>query len=335
MNPELLRALTRPDAYAHPIQAPVRLVETHVSWVFLTGPFAYKVKKPVKFGDVLDYRSLDQRKRLCEREVELNRPLAGNIYLSVEPIKRTGEGLRVGEKWKGAPVEWAVKTRQLPQEAILTHLVRQNRADPALFLRLAHLLNELHRKTRGKKEPGAGAALEKLREKSEENFRTARELGLEYPESYEERVRGWLARNAKVIAARAKRYAVDGHGDYHTGNVFILGADPAKADVHVTDRIEFSDLLRYQDEAEDAAFLAMDLDHLGRSDLGDAFLEEYVRLSGDQELRGVLNYYKSYRAFVRAKVHAFYAKHAQNEDARGRHLQRAREFLLLAQAYPF
>jgi len=330
---ENARALSKAEAYPHPVEG-VRVQETHTSWVFLTGKFAYKLKKPIKFGEVLDYRSLEQRKKFCEREVKLDKALPGGVYLSVEPVKRTSGGLRVGNKFHGDTVDYAVKARQLPEADILSHLVRRNQATPAIFGKLAQLLNNLHKKTRGKRGMDPWASMDSLQEKVEENFHTAKALGLDFPKGYSERVVAWPGKNARVLESRARKYSVEGHGDFRADNIFAISKG-TKLDLHVTDRVEFSELLLHGDEAEDVAFLAMDLDHLGRSDLGEIFLDEYIRLSGDMELRGVLNYYKSYRAFVRAKVHAFYAQQAKSDSTRHEHLEKARSYLLLAQAYPF
>ncbi|MDH5184786.1 MAG: hypothetical protein OEX12_12965, partial [Gammaproteobacteria bacterium] len=114
----LIQALLKPDAYDHPVDQP-QLIETHISWVILTGDYAYKIKKPVNLG-FLDFSSLEKRKHLCEEEVRLNRRLAPGIYLDVVAITCSAEQPRISGV--GEVIEYAVKMRQFPQSAQLDRM---------------------------------------------------------------------------------------------------------------------------------------------------------------------------------------------------------------------
>lgn len=113
---KLIAGLSDPAAYPHPVQR-VEVHQTHISCVFLTGEYAYKIKKPVQFG-FLDYRALDQRRAFCEEEVRLNRRLCPDLYLGVQPVVRDQAGFHLGGD--GAPVEWAVQMRQFRSEEMLS-----------------------------------------------------------------------------------------------------------------------------------------------------------------------------------------------------------------------
>ncbi|HZT78841.1 MAG TPA: hypothetical protein VFA26_01360, partial [Gemmataceae bacterium] len=125
---ELIAALSRPDAYPHPA-GPVEVIHTHISVVFLAGPLAYKVKKPVNLG-FLDFSTLDRRRHFCEEEVRLNRRLAPDVYLGVVPVVRAADGVRV--EGPGEAVEWAVKMRRLPEGATLHERVLRGEVGPDL-----------------------------------------------------------------------------------------------------------------------------------------------------------------------------------------------------------
>src|SRR4030095_1584308 len=132
--------LMRAAAFPHPV-ASVRLVETHISWVLLTGKFAYKIKKPVDFG-FLDFSTLAQRKTFCDAEVMLNRRFAPGLYLDVVPVTSTAAGVRIAGD--GVVVDWAVRMRQFPDEAQMDVRLRSGKVAPADFAAFADYLTEVH-----------------------------------------------------------------------------------------------------------------------------------------------------------------------------------------------
>ena len=307
--PPLVRAMLRPTFYPHRPTS-VRLVQTHISWVFIAGTRVYKVKKPVDFG-FLDFSTLRKRAHACRREVELNRRLAPGLYLGVEPIflhphprpeSPPGEGYSF--RPPGRVVEYAVAMRLLPRDRLLTTLLSRRTASAADLRRVARRIAAFH----------AGAApaaprwrgIEVLAEHLRENFRqTVPFLGKtvsggdyllvwDYNRDFLERRRSLLEKRAREGRIR------NGHGDLHAEHIVLR-----RGSVAIYDCIEFSDRLRQCDVAADIAFLYMDLLHHGRPDLAAALMNEYLRRTGDWEVRLLVPFYACYRAVVREKVESF------------------------------
>ncbi len=295
---QLVKDLLRPEAYPHPVDA-VELRETHGAWVFLAGSYAYKLKKPVNFG-FFDYSTRALRDADAEAELRLNRRLAPSIYLGiVDVVKRDGH-LSVGGE--GRVVERAVQMCRLPEKGMLTALLEDDRA-PRLMRRIARLIARFHRRAAtgaGVDEYGAPANIEANWRENFDQVRpyigatlTATEFQL-----VERYVTGFLRDERNLLERRIAEGRIrEGHGDLHAGSVCLVGQR-----IVIFDCIQFSARYRCADVAAEVAFLAMDLDHAGRADLSSAFAEEYVRCSRDEELRPLLSFYKSYRAFVRGKV---------------------------------
>jgi uncharacterized protein len=139
--PRLLQALSAPAAYPYPVGV-VEVRQTHISAVFLAGPYAYKVKKPVNPG-FLDFRTPAQRRHFCEEEVRLNRRLAPQVYLGVVPVARTPDGVQV--EGEGEVIEWAVKMERLPDEATLQARLRRGEVTVELVEGLARRVASFHR----------------------------------------------------------------------------------------------------------------------------------------------------------------------------------------------
>src|SRR5579859_5810041 len=294
--------LLRQAAFPHP--APdTRLIETHISWVILAGAFVYKIRKPVDFG-FLDFSTLEQRRADCEAEVRLNRRLCPDLYLGVvDVVERDGRLSIIGP---GRPVEPAVMMRRLPEAGMLPALLERGMVDDRLMDRLARRLAEFHAVAATGDGVDEYASLRSLHANWDENFsQTAnfvgRTISAEQQVSIQAYVRDFLEANAEILEQRIQQGRIrDGHGDLHAGSVCVTHRR-----VYLFDCIEFNDRFRCADVAAEVAFLAMDLDHLGRADLGTAFVDAYVRTSGDSELRRLLDFYKCYRACVRGKVLGF------------------------------
>jgi uncharacterized protein len=323
--------LLRPAAFPHPAPEP-RLIETHISWVILAGEFVYKLRKPVDFG-FLDFSTLELRRADCEAEVRLNRRLCPDLYLGVvDVVERDGRLSIIGP---GIPVEPAVLMRRLPEAGMLPALLERGIVDNRLMDRLARRLAQFHAGAC----TGAGvdqyASLGSLRANWNENFaqtedfigRTVRAEQYAGIHAYVDR---FLELNHELFDKRVQQGRIrDGHGDLHAGSVCVTHRR-----LYLFDCIEFNDRFRCADVAAEVAFLAMDLDHLGRADLGDAFVDAYVRSSGDPELRSVLDFYKCYRAFVRGKVLGFQlAEPGRAAGELERTADEARAYFDLASAY--
>jgi aminoglycoside phosphotransferase family enzyme/predicted kinase len=299
---DCLPDLLRREAYPHP-SADRRLIETHISWVILAGAFAYKLRKPVNFG-FLDFTTLDKRRADCEAEVELNRRLCPDIYLGVVDITERDGRLQVGGP--GRVVEPAVKMRRLPEHGMLPALIARGAADERLMRRLAAQVSEFHARAPRGPDVDRYATVSALHANWEENFTQTdafvqRTIDTAVRDDVRTSVEGFLAQHRELLERRVREGRIcDGHGDLHAGSVCLSGRR-----LYLFDCIEFNARFRCADVAAEVAFLAMDLDHLGRADLGHAFVDAYVHESGDSDLPRLLSFYKSYRAYVRGKVRSF------------------------------
>jgi len=302
--PTLIGALSRLEAYAHPVDA-VEVHQTHISVVFLAGEFAYKIKKPVNLG-FLDFSTLEKRKHFCDEEVRLNRRLAGDVYIGVIPVTSERAHLRFGGN--GPAVEWAVQMKRLPADATLEQRLLRGRVVAEQLRRLAERLAAFHRQAESGPRISSFGRFEIVAKNARENFTQAAPLvGVTVSPAVFERVRALtethLARLHDLIEQRADAQVPrDTHGDLHLDHVYLFPDALPPNDVQMIDCIEFSDRFRFADPIADMAFLAMDLEFHGRRDLAHAFTDAYVDASGDVAGRGLAPFYSAYRAIVRAKV---------------------------------
>ena len=296
--PELVRALLRPQAYPEPPQR-VELLQTQISYVFLADDFVYKVKKPVDFG-FLDYSTLDKRHSLCVKEVELNQRLCPAAYLGVVPVTRDGE--RIVVDGAGDVLEYAVRMKRLPRDRMMDVLLPQGEVTPAMVQAVAEKLAAFHARAAGGGAIAAYGSLDMVTKTIDGVFvRDDLQIGtLIDPGLYRTLLdyeHGFLRDRADLLEKRVQDGRIrDCHGDLHAQHVCFC------EELCIYDCIEFADYLRYIDVAADVAFLAMDLDRFGRRDLSDAFIGTYVARSGDTDLPTLLDFYKTYRAFVRYMV---------------------------------
>jgi aminoglycoside phosphotransferase family enzyme len=297
---QVVEALMKPEAYDGET-GKIELKQTHISFVFLTGNFVYKIKKAVNFG-FLDFSTLEKRRLFCEKEVELNRRLCGDMYLEVVPITKT-DIIKIGGE--GEVIEYAVKMKRIPEEKIMTRLLEEGKVDKKLVDRMAKIIAEFHLKAGTGKKTGEFGSLPIIETNWKENFDQSKEFVGETisQESYNlihEKVDDFMKSNAAFFAKRVAENRVrECHGDIHSGNIFVANK------IYIFDAIEFNERFRICDVASDVAFLAMDLDFKDRSDLSSFFIEKYIKYSGDKELKKILNFYKCYRAYVRGKVVSF------------------------------
>ncbi|MDH5564088.1 MAG: AAA family ATPase [Nitrospirota bacterium] len=294
-----VQGLQNPESYPHPVDQ-IKLLETHISWILLTGCYAYKIKKPVKFSFV-DFSTLERRRWFCEEEVRLNRRLAPEVYLGIVPI--TGSPSHPRMHGSGPPFEFAVKMKQFSSASEIHGILNsKERAEP-FIQELAEIIAQFHAQIEqaGEEVPygnpdmvwrPVGECLDEM--PLELLTQTVREhLNLIERGLLEE----W--RNVSVIFRQRKQsgYVRECHGDLHLGNIAIF-----EGNVCVFDALEFEPRLRWIDVMSEVAFLVMDLEKHGRQDLAYLFLNRYLELTGDYEGLKVLKFYKVYRALVRAKV---------------------------------
>jgi uncharacterized protein len=296
----IVEALMEPQAYDEQ-PGPIEVVQTHISYVFLTKNFVYKVKKAVNFG-FLDFSTLEKRRFFCEKELELNRRLCGDMYIEVAPINKSKIIKINGE---GETVEYALKMKRMPQEKIMTKLLEENKVDEKLIDKIAKIIAEFHSKTETNQQISEFGSLKIIKTNWDENFEQTRNvIGKTVSASdFElmfEKISTFMKKNQALLEKRIADGRVrDCHGDIHSGNIFITDR------VYIFDAIEFNERFRYSDVAADMGFLAMDLDFKGRTDLSEFFVRKYVAYSGDEELLNLLPFYKCYRAYVRGKVVGF------------------------------
>ncbi len=328
--PEIVQALLDPQAY--PDTPPrVEMVQTQMSFVFLTGNYVYKIKKPVNLG-YLDYTSLDKRYLCCQKEVELNRRLCPDTYLGVPPITRSKGKILIGGE--GNPIEYAVKMRYLPQDRMLNVLLLNNRVSAEMLTGVAKKLAEFHQKAETSARISTFGDLAAIMTNTKENFdQTVKYIGKTISREAYNHIKiytdNFIEGNGPIFRQRIAGGKIrDCHGDLHAAHICFTDG------ICIYDCIEFNDRFRYCDVASEIAFLAMDLDHYGRADLSRSFVDAYVGFSGDKGLTKLLDFYKCYRAYVRGKVESFKLDdpHIADEE-KARVLAVAKRYFELAGSY--
>lgn len=297
--PPFVKAMMRPDFYPHhPVS--VDLVQTHISWVFLAGDLVYKVKKPVNFG-FLDFSTLARRARACAEEVRLNGRLSSGLYLGVADICRKGESFALSSP--GRVIDKAVVMRRLPADKLLSRMLARGRVTEAQIRKVARRIAAFHRE--------AAPALKRLQhisvlqETLRENFQQSLPYlgvtvrGQDYLVVWDYN-QDFLARRRKLLEKRISDGRLrDGHGDLHAEHICL------DRGIQIYDCIEFNPRIRQGDTAADIAFLYMDLLHYGHPLLARELMEEYLKRSGDWEVRLLVPFFACYRAVVREKVESF------------------------------
>jgi aminoglycoside phosphotransferase family enzyme len=297
---QVVEALMKPEAYDED-PGSIEMVQTHISVVFLTQNFVYKMKKAVNFG-FLDFTTLEKRRFFCEKELKLNRRLCGDMYLEVVPINKA-DAVKI--KGEGETVEYAVKMKRMPHESIMSKLLEENKVDAELVDRIAKIIAEFHSKAETSSRISEFGSLSAIETNWKENFEQTEEfigktISTEDFKLIREKAEDFMKKNAPLFKKRKVENRVrDCHGDIHSGNIFVTDK------IYIFDAIEFNERFRYSDVAADIAFLAMDLDFKELTRLSNFFVGKYVEYSGDQELTKLLPFYKCYRACVRGKVTSF------------------------------
>ena len=289
----LLEALATPETYG--IAQPVEVHETHASWVFVAGEFAYKVKKPVALG-FLDYSSLERRLAACLEEVRVNQELAPGIYLGVRAIVTRPGGYRLAPAEAPDACEYAVQMRKFDESDTLAASIAGNKLEPIQIERVARRLASFHRAAPA----AAGWTPERVNVVWCKNLRELDEL--HPPQTWNVALArrfgaSFVSAHAAEIKRRERAGQVrDGHGDLRCEHILL------RPTVRVVDRIEFDRALRCTDVAADLAFLLMDLEAWGRPDAADLLARVYVEAGGSLGGEALLAFYCAHRAFVRAKV---------------------------------
>ncbi len=299
----LMTALSQSDCYPDRPNT-VEVIQTHISVVFLAGDFVYKLKKPVKFS-FLDYSTLAAREFYCREEVRLNRRLAPTVYLGIVPVLRSGETYTIGkgeENGKGEVVDYVVKMRRLPEERTLRALLLKGRIGKDDMTALATTLADFHATAPTEPAHRYGAP-EAVWQTLSDNFQETRPfVGSTLSARQYARItdfsQSFLATHQELFQQRVRAGRVrEGHGDLRCEHVYLFDSG-----ITVVDCVEFSPRLRTGDVASELAFLSMDLDRHGASELAKALVDAYSTLTEDHDLLALIPFYACYRAYVRGKV---------------------------------
>ena len=303
----LISALQNPDLYEHPVDS-FQVIETHISWVLLTGPYAYKIKKPVQFG-FLDFSSLSLRQQYCEEELRLNLRFAPQVYETVIGVTGSIDQPRLGGK--GEVIEYMVKMRQFSQQNLLIHLAEKNSLLPSHIDEMAEVIARHHRLATHASVNMVYGTVKSISKWVNENFIQVwpllkdRKLIDRFVE-----LQDWSERELekcwRYIGVRKRNgFVRECHGDLHLGNMVLIDNQ-----LTLFDCIEFNPELRWIDVISEVAFVVMDLQQHCSPELARRFINRYLQQTGDYAGLKMLRYYLVYRALVRAKVAALRTQQA-------------------------
>lgn len=296
---KLIRSLMNPALYEHRVEQ-FDLIETHISWVLLTGLYAYKIKKPVNLG-FLDFSTAEKRLFYCREELRLNRRLAPQLYLNVVPI--TGSNDHPAFNGTAPVIEYAVKMRQFPQDAQLDRVVARGELRPEQMDALAREVADFHGRATVAGEDSPFGTPERVALPARQNFSQIRDCITHRADLRQlDCLQTWSEADHTVhhenfLERKRRGFIRECHGDLHLANMVLLDGK-----VVIFDCLEFNENLRWIDVMSDVAFLSMDLDHRGHPELSRRFLNAYLEENGGYTGLRVLRSYRVYRALVRAKV---------------------------------
>ncbi len=307
----LVAALRNPACYPHPA-GQVEVIETHVSYVLLSGAYAYKIKKAVALG-FLDFGTLARRRFFCEEELRLNRRLAPELYLAVVAITGPPDAPQFAAN--GEAIEYAVQMIRFPQEALLDRQLAAGCLSPNVIDQLADQLADFHERAERAPPDRRSGSPEAVWEPIAQNFaQLGDQLSGAAHRARLADLEAWSRRRFSQLADLLATRLRDGwirecHGDLHLGNIVRTGAG-----LRIFDCIEFDPGLRWIDVLNEIAFLTMDLAERGRADYGHRLLNRYLEAMGDYRGLPLLAFYTVYRALVRAKVAAIRASQENPAD---------------------
>ena len=310
--PELIEALLQPHRYPGKVQS-VQLVQTHISWVLLTGEFAYKIKKPVRLP-FLDFSTLALRKKYCDEELRLNKRFSIDLYLEVVGIFNSQQ-----EPWftgPGLPIEYAVKLRQFDPTSRLDRVCQRGELQPTHLSDLAESLVTFH--TNANRAP-ADSRFGSIPQVMAPTLETLQDLSTYLPQAETQSrlmvLQTWFERQFKqhsilIVGRKNAGFVRECHGDLHLENLVLIDQH-----VHMFDCIEFNEDLRWIDVASEIALTYVDLIAHARPGLATWFVNEVCARTGDYQAMLIMRIYSVYRALVRAKVAAIQSQQFHQNDA--------------------
>lgn len=303
-QPELIKSLLQPDVYDHSIKA-TQLIETHISWVILTGDFVYKIKKPCNLG-FLDFSTLEKRRFYCYEELRLNRRLASSLYLEVMPI--TGRPEQPDLHGNGRIIEYAIKMVQFPQQAQLDNMLAAGKLDKRHIDAIAHMVAEFHQSIAVAAPDTPFGMPEHVYDPVKQTYiRIKKNLNTKKYDKQISELEKWHKSAFESLVPIFEQRKCDGfirecHGDMHLRNLVWLNSKPLAFDC-----LEFDPDLRWIDTLSEIAFLIMDLQDREQPQLAQRLLNSYLEQCGDYSGMPVFRFYLIYRATVRAMVNAIRA----------------------------
>ena len=299
--PKLIRSLLNPAVYPHSTTG-ISLLETHISWIILTGSFAYKIKKPVNFG-FIDFTSLKKRKYFCDEELRLNRRYAAGLYLKTVPI--SGSHVKPEIEGSGRIIEYAVQMHEFSQHCLFSHLADEHLLNIKHIDAMARVVANFHMDAKSVAIDESYGSCEIVEKWCDENFEQLRQAIDEsnLPDYFTD-LEHWKNDQLKNLSDLIQQRKADGfvrdcHGDLHLANIAFIDNQCTPFDC-----IEFNEELRCVDTMSEIAFVFMDLNQRGYDNFAWRFLNRYLEITGDFNGLPLLHFYSVYRAMVRAKVEA-------------------------------
>ena len=322
-----VRFLSQPTSYADCPQT-VEAIETHMSWVFLTDNYAYKLKKPVRY-EFLDFSTLEARRKDCQAEVLLNLRLAPDVYLGTVPLTLDPLG-NLEIAGDGQTIDWLVKMHRLPRDCMLDWGIQHHAVRAEEVRKLARFLAQFYQHL-SPVDLTPAAYCDRLRKDISATMKDLLDPFYTLPEN---RVRAigsgqlaFLDRHSQKLDLRVSSgRIVEGHGDLRPEHICL------KPDPVIIDCLEFKQEFRILDPADELAFLALECERLGEAWIGDLLLETYANETGDRPSVSLVEFYKSYRAYLRAKIAIWHIREPQ-KGATATWFDRARHYLDLAKRH--
>lgn len=328
---EIINALENSSAYAHPVTSIQRII-TGVSVVFLTGDIAYKFNKPLNLG-FLDFSTLEKRKDQCEKEFHYNSLISPDLYLGVSSIKKDHKG-NITVDGPGEVIEYAVKMKQVRPNATMDTLLQKKQVTTQNVKKIATMIYHFHQKALTNEEIASFGSVKSIQFNWDENFQQTvkyKSLISQRDADYiQGKINNFIQKNKNLLGRRVDSAKIKHcHGDFHSANVFITPEE-----TYIFDGIVFNQRFPCSDVIAEIAFMTMDLDFHGRKDLADVFIQEYQLLSKDDDIATLLDFYKCYRAYIRAKINCFTSDDANlNAEEKGKTIDNAKKYFQLAKSY--
>jgi uncharacterized protein len=309
--PELIQAMLVPEFYPHPVMMPIELMQTHASYVLLTGEFGYKIRKPVNFG-FLDYSTVEKRQHFCNEEIRLNQRGAKELYIEVVSIllQRRCANAKQGDRYHlgtdGEIVEYAVKMVQFPQSTLLSNMFEAGTITTEHIEEMGREVAKFHGDAQTNEYISGFGEVDRVRQSIDDNYHhTEKYIGLAQTQQQFTETKAYtdrfLVENSQLFVDRISGgFIRECHGDLHLRNICRWHDK-----ILLFDCIEFNEPFRFVDTMYDIAFAVMDLEARGRKDLANRFLNTYAEQTGDWAGLQVLPMYLSRQAYVRAKVTSF------------------------------